>query len=143
MQKENAKKWLKVAFMAGLITDALALLPMLSNWSARIFWGFSDFPGMYVFAMRLAAVFMLAWTLLLYCAWKKPLERLFVAPLTVFIIVGFFVLEVWAVTSGVMTFGKALPSMIMQIVLTSIFSIAYVKGIRATAGDTANDKVDQ
>jgi hypothetical protein len=68
---------------------------------------------------------MLAWTFLLFWAYKKPLERRFVAPLTILILVWFFSLEVWAAASGFVTFQKLLPSMILQVVLTALYTFAY------------------
>lgn len=126
MDEKKAEMWLKASFLAGAVTDALALAPMLFDVIARLFWGFTNVSLQYIFAMRLAAVFMLAWTLLLFWAWRKPMERRFAAPLTVWIIVGFFSLELWAVKNGIMTMEKALPSMILQVLLTTLFSFSSI-----------------
>lgn len=126
MNQEKAIRWLKAAFMVGAITDALALIPMLFNNVARIFWGIETFTDTYVFAMRLAAVFMLAWTILLFWAWKKPSERKFIALLTILILVWFFSLEVWAVSNRVLRFQKIIPSMILQIMWIALFSYSYL-----------------
>jgi hypothetical protein len=66
MVNDKAVFWLKLSFLLGMITDVLALLPMLFPPLAKIFWGFSDFNGIYYFAMGFGASLMLAWTILLY-----------------------------------------------------------------------------
>ena len=42
MESEQ-EKLLRVAFLAGAVTDALALVPMLFPPMARLLWGFEDF----------------------------------------------------------------------------------------------------
>ena len=76
---KNPEKLLKIAFLLGIITDALAVLPMLVPSIAEIFWGFSIFNEEYIFAMLYGAVFMIASTVLLVWAYIKPIERRFIA----------------------------------------------------------------
>lgn len=128
MNRQSIGRFIKLVFLAGGIIDAAALIPMVSPGAARIFWGFTDLPDVYWFGMLLAAVFMLAWTLLLFWAWRKPFELIYVAPLTVIIVAVFFALEIWAVSVGLMPFAKALPSMILQPIFMVLFSLSYVLG---------------
>src|SRR5262249_18649915 len=74
---------LRAGFFVGAITDALALVPMLCPPVARLVWGFDVPSGPYRFAMGYGASLMLGWTLLLLWARARPLERRFVAALTV------------------------------------------------------------
>ncbi len=60
MESKKAIFWLKLSFLVGMITDALALIPMLLPPLAKIFWGFNDFTGIYYFAMGYGASLMLA-----------------------------------------------------------------------------------
>ena len=43
----NQIRWLKIAFLAGIITDALALVPMLYPPMAKFMWGFDKFSDNY------------------------------------------------------------------------------------------------
>ena len=101
---------LQVAFLAGAITDALALIPMLFPPMARLLWGFEDFSGAYSFAMGYGASLMAAWTALLLWAYRRPLERSFVATLTVFVIYGLVATEVVAVLAGHMAASRMVPT---------------------------------
>src|SRR5436190_1895233 len=47
----SQERWLRRAFLAGAVTDGLALVPMLIPAMARLFWGFDDQSGAYRFAM--------------------------------------------------------------------------------------------
>src|SRR5512135_1889170 len=47
----SEERLLRIAFLAGAITDAAALLPMLIPQLAAWVWGFRDVPGSYRFAM--------------------------------------------------------------------------------------------
>ena len=126
MENRKAILWLKCAFMVGVITDALALIPMLCPPMAKFFWGFDGFTGIYYFAMGYAATFMLAWTLLLYWAFHRPLERRHVALLTMVVLVGFMVTEVVSIREGYIHASKALPSLILQAAWLILFGYAFV-----------------
>lgn len=64
----------------------------------------------------------------------KPLERRHVALLTLIVIAGLVVTEIVSAANGVIGFGKALPSFVMQIILSALFSAAYIiSGKRASS----------
>ena len=94
------EKWLRTAFAAGAVTDGIALLPMLVPPLASLLWGFDDVSGAYRFAMGYGASLMLGWTALLVWAYQRPLERRFVAALTVLVIYGLVATEIVASRSG-------------------------------------------
>ena len=123
---KNPEILLKVAFLLGIITDALAVLPMLVPSIANIFWGFSIFSREYIFAMLMGAVFMIAWTLLLIWAFMKPRERRFIALLTLFVIIGFVLSETYAVINGFIALPYLIPSYIIQSILTILFILGYL-----------------
>ena len=116
---------LRIAFVAGAITDALALLPMLSPALARILWGFDDVSGTYRFAMGYAASLMAAWTLLLLWAYQRPVERAFVAALTVFVIWGLVLTEIAAVVAGTLPAWRMAPTWVLQAALLAAFAGGY------------------
>ena len=125
MKYKRAARLLKTAFMIGVITDGLAVIPMVSDNAARILWGFESFPPMYKFAMSLAAVFMAAWTMLLLWAFWKPLERRAVALLTLFVLVSFIAVEIQGVCSGILLLDNSLPTMIMQLAWSFLMGYVY------------------
>jgi hypothetical protein len=116
---------LRTAFLAGAVTDALALIPMLSPPMARLLWGFEDVSGAYRFAMGYGASLMAAWTGLLLWAYQRPIERAFVAALTVLVIYGLVATEIVAVVSGVLPAWRMAPTWGLQAVLLGLFASAY------------------
>lgn len=116
---------LRAAFLAGAVTDALAVIPMLSPAMARLLWGFEGLGGPYRFAMGYAASLMAAWTGLLLWAYQRPIERAFVAPLTVLVIYGLVATEIAAVVSGALPAWRMLPTWVLQAVLLGLFVTAY------------------
>ena len=118
-------RWLRRAFLAGAITDALALVPMLVPPAARLLWGFEATGGAYRFAMGYGASLMLGWTALLCWAWRRPLERAFVAPLTVLVIYGLVATEIVAVARGALALERMIPTWCLQTLLLGLFAGAY------------------
>ncbi len=116
------EKLLRTAFLAGAVTDALALLPMLLPPLAALLWGFDDVSGAYRFAMGYGASLMLGWTVLLLWAYQRPLERRFVAALTVLVIYGLVATEVVAVVTGRLALWRMVPTWILQATLLMLFA---------------------
>ena len=122
---ERRAQLLRMAFLAGAVTDALALVPMLFPPMARLVWGFDGDDGAYRFAMGYGASLMAAWTGLLAWAYRRPLERAFVAALTVFVIYGLVATEIAAVVSGTLPAWRMVPTWCLQAVLLGLFATAY------------------
>jgi len=127
-------KWLKIAYLAGIITDALALVPMLYPPIAKLMWGFDKFNGEYLFAMGFGASLMLGWTLLLIWAYREPLERRFVAFLTILVIIGIVLTEILAIANGYIDLDKMMPTFVIQTVLIGLFSFGYVGACKTAKG---------
>lgn len=119
------ERLLRIAFLAGAITDAFALAPMLIPPLGRLLWGFEDQSGAYRFAMGYGASLMLGWTALLLWAYRRPLERRFVAALTVLVIYGLVATEVAAVFAGHVPVARMLPTWVLQAGLLALFATAY------------------
>ncbi len=122
---ERQSQLLRRAFLLGAITDALALIPMLIPWMASLLWGFTDPSGAYRFAMGYGASLMLGWTVLLLWAYQRPMERRFVAALTVLVIYGLVLTEIVAVLSGHLEAWHIVPTWCLQGVLLFLFASAY------------------
>jgi predicted neutral ceramidase superfamily lipid hydrolase len=122
---ERQAHLLRRAFLLGAITDALALIPMLIPSMASLLWGFTDASGPYQFAMGYGASLMLGWTMLLLWAYQRPIERSFVAVLTVFVIYGLVLTEMVAVVSGHLEAWRMIPTWCLQGALLFLFVSAY------------------
>jgi hypothetical protein len=123
--RHRQARLLRIAFLVGAITDALALVPMLVPPVARLLWGFDATSGPYRFAMGYGAALMLGWTLLLVWARARPLERRFVAVLTVVVIYGLAGAEVAAVVGGDIAAWRMAPTWCLQATLLALFASAY------------------
>jgi hypothetical protein len=121
----SQERLLRAAFLAGAITDALALGPMLVPQLGQVLWGFTDLSGPYRFAMGYAASLMLAWTVLLAWAYRDPLPRRFVAALTVLVIYGLIVTEIVAVRAGHLEAWRMMPTWLLQVSLLALFAGGY------------------
>jgi hypothetical protein len=93
--------------------------------AAKIFWGLNDFTGIYYFAMGMGASLMLAWTILLFWAYCKPLERRYIALFTVIIIAGFVITEIVLSYHGYIPISKFWVSVVMQSLLMLLFSYSF------------------
>lgn len=116
---------LRAAFFTGAITDALAVIPMLSPAAARLMLGFESMGGPYRFAMGYAASLMTGWAALLLWAYRKPVERAFVAALTILVIAGCVITEIAAVLFGALPAARIMPTWILQAALLALFACAY------------------
>jgi len=126
--KEAEPRLLQIAFVAGAITDAAALVPMLSPRFADLLWGLHDDTSSYRFAMGYGAALMLGWTILLLWAYRRPRERRAIAAFTAVVIVGLIVAELFAVRAGVLAAGRMAPTWALQAVLLVLFSSAFYSG---------------
>lgn len=116
---------LRAAFLAGAVTDAAALVPLLVPGAARLLWGFDGGGGAYRFATGYAASLMLGWTALLAWAYRRPLERAFVAPLTLLVVYGLVASEIAAVAAGALAASRMAPTWCLQAALAALFAAAY------------------
>lgn len=119
------ERLLRIAFLAGAITDGGALLPMLFPQLANLLWGVRDVSESYRFAMGYGASLMLGWTVLLLWAYRRPIERRFVAALTVLVIFGLVLTEVVAVHSSALEAWRMVPTWCLQAFLLILFAGAY------------------
>ena len=122
---EGQERLLRAAFLAGAITDGLALGPMLIPQLGQLLWGFTDVSGQYRFAMGYAASLMLGWTVLLLWAYREPLPRRFIAALTVLVIDGLIASEIIAVCSGHLEAWRMIPTWLLQSCLLALFAGGY------------------
>jgi hypothetical protein len=118
-------KILKSAYLVGATVDFLVFLLMVFPPLASLFWGFSEYSNQYFFAMGMGGSLMLGWTLLLLWAYSKPIERRFVAILTIIIIIGVAITNTIMVVQKEFTITELIPTTIIQAILLFLFSYGY------------------
>jgi len=126
--KKNVIFWLRVSYWLGAILDLLAGLTMLFPALFAINNQLSSFypaPN-YRYAMGMGAPLMLAWTLLLLWADRKPLERMGILPITFLVILGEVANEIVAARTGYITATALIPTWIIQAILSVLFIFSYL-----------------
>lgn len=121
---------LRVAYLVGALTDALAIVPMLSPTVAALMWGIEESSPAFRFAAASAAALMLGWTVLLLWAYQRPIERRAVAAFTILVVIGLAVAEVFAVQSSVVSAARMAPTWLLQVVLVVLFFTGFVQSGR-------------
>ncbi len=77
------------------------------------------------FALLYGAPVMLGWTLLLFWAARKPIERKGIFVCLVPVIIGYFVVEMVGIRMGVLTLKNTLPTFILQTFLLIMSIISF------------------
>jgi len=119
------ERLLRLAFWAGAITDAVALIPMLFPPAASRMWGLAAPTPAGWYALGSGASLMLGWTGLLAWAAQRPGERAFVAPLTVLVVGGIVATEVVCLLSGAVQIERMAPTLALQALLLGCFGTSY------------------
>ena len=114
----------QAAFFIGAVAAAGAILPMLLPSLATTLWGLFDVSGSYRVFMACAASLMLGWTLLLVWASTRPLERRFVAPLTILVVGGIVATVVAGAAADVLDAWGLIPTWCLQATLLILFAWA-------------------
>ena len=124
---KNVILWLRVSYWAGALLDLLAGLTMLFPALFAINNQLSSFypTPAYRYAMGMGAPLMLAWTILLLWADRKPLERKGVLPITLLVVIGEGINEIVAAGSGYITAAALAPTWSVQVLLTALFLFSY------------------
>ncbi len=120
----SQERLLRTAFIVGVVTDALALIPMLVPPATKVMWGV-DNGGAFRFAAMSAASLMLGWTALLLWGLKRPVERRGTIALTVLVVYGLALSEAVAVASGTIDVSRMAPTWCLQVGLTALFAAAF------------------
>ena len=116
--------WLRVSYWVGAVADAVATVAILNP--SRM--GESEFR----YPMGLAAALMLAWTVLLVWADRRPVERRGVLLLTVFpLIIGLMASCVFAGSSGQLPVGQVVARLIVLAIIAVLMLYSYARARRA------------
>ena len=134
------QRFAKTACIVGGVFDGLMLLPMLLPGLGGKLFGLQAFsPGSdYRYAMNVATSLMLGWTVLLFWASRRPIERATVLLLTAVVVAGLMPAGLCAVFSGFIPLRNMLPVFAMQCGLVALFSTGYRKASRSNRGSLAD-----
>ena len=117
---------LRIAYGWGIIADAASAVLML-------------FPNLFVrvmnirlvsdtnlsFGLLYGAPLMIGWTILLWWANQKPVERKAILLLTLPVVAGYVLVEIYAIGMGWATTLQMLPMFISQAGMSALFVISY------------------
>jgi uncharacterized membrane protein len=118
--------WLRTSYWVGVVADAVATVAILIP--SRM--GESEFR----YPMGLAAALMLAWTVLLIWADRRPVERRGVLLLTVFpLITGLMASCVFAGSSGQLPMEQVVARLAVMGIIAVLLLYSYARANRAVA----------
>jgi hypothetical protein len=119
--------FLRISFWAGAILDVMAFLIMLFPSLLALNNGLTNFnPGMdYRYAMGMGAPLMLGWTILLLWADRKPMERKSILLITLLVVLGEVVTEIFGVVTGFITVPAMLLTWMIQLIVSALFVFSY------------------
>lgn len=125
---KNTILLLRISYGWGIIADALMAFLMLHP---DLFVRFTNVKlevndGLR-FGLRYGAPLMIGWTLLLLWADRKPMERKDILPLTLVVVAGYVITEVYSVVSGETRLSQVLPVFAMQVLMSAMFVYSYIR----------------
>jgi hypothetical protein len=117
---------LRIAYWIGIILDTVAFVQMaFPEIGKRMLNVTMELGPEYIFAINLGAGLMLAWTLLLFWADRKPLERRMIIPLTMIIIAWNTCTMIYGVSTQLIPRESMLPQIIISSVLFAYYGFCY------------------
>lgn len=125
---KNTILLLRISYGWGIIADALMAFLMLHS---DLFVRFTNVnlavdDGLR-FGLRYGAPLMIGWTFLLLWADRKPMERKDILPLTLVVVAGYVITEVYSVVSGEARLSQVLPLFAMQVLMSAVFVYSYMR----------------
>ncbi len=130
--KNNVVRWLRVSYWVGAIVDFAAGLMMV----IPALFAYMNQPGNFQptagfrYAMGMGAPLMFGWTILLLWADRRPLERKGVLSITLLVVVGEALTQVWGVTVGFVPLGALVPTFILQAIIFLLFLFSWLNARR-------------
>ncbi len=115
---------LRVAYWLGIVLDAVSFVQMAIPGLGKAMMGSSlVIEPSYIFAIQMGAGLMLGWTVLLFWADRRPVERRAVVPITMIVIAWSHATLQYGVRSGVLPMERALPQIIMSAILFAYYGV--------------------
>ena len=127
-------RMLRIAYWIGIVLDALAFVQMaIPRLGLKMLKSTIAVEPAYVFSIELGAGLMLAWTLLLFWADRKPLERRGVIPLTMIVIAWNLAAMLYGVREGLVPAGTMLPQIVVASATFAYYGVCFVATSRRPA----------
>jgi hypothetical protein len=123
------KKLLIISYWIGIIADAAATVLLFSPTLANLVLQPQPFEisAAYLYISRIAGALMLGWTVLLFWAQLKPIERADILLITLFPVVTLLVVDALLVAkSNQISFSSLLPMFVLYFVVYCTFIPSYL-----------------
>ena len=119
--------WIRIALWAGIVADAASVVLMMNPQLFVQTYGLDLIPDTgFSWGLLCGVPLMAGWTILLFWADRKPVERRDILLITIFPVVsGFVAVEVFAIISGYSSLLTLLPTFLMQAGLIILFYNGY------------------
>ncbi len=120
--------WVRLAYWAGIIADLVVALYMLfPQWDSRLFGAKIVSSPIFGLGIRRGAALMIGWTVLLFWADRKPIERRDVLLITICpVMIGSLAYLGYAWLSGLTSPSVAVSNLIIEAVFIIIFAVGYL-----------------
>ena len=122
------KKLLITSYWIGIVADAIATLLLFSPTLANFVFQPQPFeiPELYLYVTRVAGALMLGWTVLLFWAKSKPIERADILLITLFpVVTGLAIAAGLVAQSNQISTSKLLPMFVLYFVIFCTFIPSY------------------
>jgi hypothetical protein len=124
---KNKIRWLRIAYWTGAVLDAVAFLQMMfPSFTAEAMGVSFVVTPEYEIAMQFGAALMLAWTVLLIWADRKPVERRGILPITLIIIVMNFITFLQSAHLGLIPVEKLVPQLVVMLFVFILYVFAWL-----------------
>jgi len=123
------KRLLIISYWIGIVADAAATVLLLSPTIAKFALQQQPFEitAVYLYVSRIAGALMLGWTVLLFWAQMKPIERADILLITLFPVVTLLaVAAVLVAKSNQISFSSLLPMFVLYFVVYCTFIPSYL-----------------
>jgi hypothetical protein len=123
------KKLLIISYWIGIVADAVATLLLFSPTLANLVLRSQPFEisAAFLFVSRIAGGLMLGWTVLLFWAQLKPIERADILLITLFPVVTLLAIAaVLVAKSNQISFASLLPMFVLYFVVYCTFIPSYI-----------------
>jgi hypothetical protein len=131
---KNAVRWLRISYWWGIIADVVVAFLMLFPELFRAFNNIDrDLSADFGYGLRYGASLMIGWTVLLFWADRKPMERKDILPITLVVVAGLVIFGVYSISAGYTTLGATIPTLALQITMSGMFVFSYLNAKRAEA----------
>jgi hypothetical protein len=124
---KNKPILLRISFWWGAIADfVMGVLMVFPKYYLQFTNTNLQYNDSFAYGFLNGAPLMFGWTLLLIWADHKPQERKHILPITMFVVLGYIAVEIYAIHVGISTLQFTLPLFCMQGALLLMFAASLL-----------------